>query len=338
MPARNVGASVLFVLIPIAFTPLTAFAADELECQQWADIPIPQEDIGNAPEDCSSADLYYGADGHGLGGDYVAARHCAYRERAAGEYRFFGDRSVLLMLYANGQGVSRNIPLAKRFVCEYSGAPAEISGRLRHLDRIVRGDDNKAMDVCDDITSGAMAGACESWSAKFAQSDREKLWDDLQSAWTQAQRDALAELREAANVYFHDSSGKEVDLSGSARYMFVTEAYESLSITFLDDVARIEDGWRPDDSLEDADSELEATYRRVLDLLEASTYVSVDGWERGNFGTVKADDVRTTQLSWFSYREAWVKFATTRYPDTAPDTWRAWLAKARAKALASIVD
>jgi hypothetical protein len=179
-----------FILLAFA---LPAFAADdwphEAACRQWAKVAVPKQDIGSAPASCDAQALYYGRDGKGDGRDFAAARHCAYRQRGTGaqiesQSEVFGGSGVLMMLYANGQGVKRNPALAKRFACEFGGAPAEVDGRLRHIDEIARG--GEPMDICDDVTSGMMMGFCSSRGADFARFERDRRWQALQAAWTPA--------------------------------------------------------------------------------------------------------------------------------------------------------
>ena len=325
---------------------MPAFASDdwpyEAECRKWTDVPIPQKDIATAPADCDAQALYYGNDGHGQGQDFVAARHCAYGSPGDGDSLLdkglvFGGSGILMMLYANGQGVARNIPLAKRFACEYEGAPAETEGRLHHLDSIADGKDREPLDICDDITSGMMMGFCSFRDAQFARYIRNQRWTALQAGWTPAQRSMLAALRNAADAYFDSASGNEVDMSGTGRGMFATEAYEALDIAFLEDVERFEKGDRPSEKPGDfapADKALNAAYRQVRATLDAGK--GKDGF--GEYGTIDGDGVRETQRLWLPYRDAWVAFATARYQDTAADTWRAWLTRTRTKALIAIVS
>lgn len=323
---------------------MPALAADEwpyeAECRKWDDIPIPDADIGDAPADCDAQALYYGIDGKGRGRDDVAARHCAYRSMDGGDGLaqdddVFGGSGVLMMLYANGRGVARNIPLAKRFACDYGGAPAEIEGRLEHLDAIASGSDTQPMDLCDDVTSGMMMGVCSNRDAGYAKLTREQRWVALQAGWTPPQRAALAALRKAADAYFDSASTEEIDMSGTGRGMFATDAYEALDIALLGDVERFEQGARPLEQASDfaaADKSLNAVYRQTRAALQSSQVTGAFG----DYGTIDAHGVRATQRLWLGYREAWVAFAAVRYPQTAADAWRAWLTRVRTKALAAI--
>jgi len=326
------GLLLVFLAAPISAADQWPY---ETECRKWADVAIPQQDIGTAPEDCDTRALYYGDDGHGRGRDDAAARQCAYRMRAAGNDDAFDGSGVLMMLYANGRSVARNIPLAKRFACEYESAPAEVEGRLTHLDAIAEGTDKAPLDICDDITSGMMGGVCAARDADFARVIRSERWAALQANWTPAQRSALAALHKAADAYFDSASGNEEDMSGTARGALAVDAYERLDIALLRDVERFETGIRPDEKAADfpaADKALNAAYRHTLAALDAGKGDSAFG----EYGTIRSEGVRETERLWLRYRDAWVAFAATRYPDTAANAWRAWLSRARARALSEI--
>ncbi|MFD0726263.1 lysozyme inhibitor LprI family protein [Lysobacter brunescens] len=344
--ARLAALPVLSACLVFLACAAPAFADDDgphdAVCRQWMKTPIPKQDIGSAPADCDAEVLYYGRDGKGTGRDLVAARHCAYRQRGTGaqvesQSEVFGGSGILMMLYANGEGVKRNLPLAKRFACEYGGAPAEVDGRLEHIDAIAEGTDTQAMDICDDITSGLMAGFCSRRSADAARFERNQRWQMLQAAWTPAQRAAWADVRKAADDYFDLVSREETDMSGTARGAFAVGAREDLEIALLDAVTRFESGKRPTQKAGDfarADKALNATYKATLAKLVAGLG---DGMF-GDYGTIGPDGVRQTQRAWLRYRDAWVRFATLRWPGTPADAWKAWLTEERTKALAELVS
>ncbi len=343
--ANSMRHSVIAAISLLLSNPLLAATPDdpqwphEAECRKWADIQVPPRDIGHAPQQCDAQSLYYGKDGKGTGRDLAAVRQCAYRERGTGaavkeQGAVFGGSGLLMMLYANGEGVARNIPLAKRFACEYEGAPMEVSGRLEHLDAIASGKDRKPMDICDDVTSGLMMGFCAKREGDSARTQRDTNWTSLQSSWSPAQRGALAEMRKAADAYFISVSREETDMSGTARGMMAENAYDNLDKALLTDVANFERGKFPKMRAQDfvaADRGLNATYKKVLTRLNANP-------DSGPYGTVTAEGVRTTQRLWLGYRDAWVRFAAARYPAVAADAWRAWLTRDRNGALIDIIS
>ncbi|PBJ83501.1 hypothetical protein CMZ84_03070 [Lysobacteraceae bacterium NML93-0399] len=324
----------LLLLFPLALQAAGPIDADGL-CAPWREIAVPATDAGTPLPGCDTMTLYYGADGKG--GDPEAARHCAYADRAAGDGKVFGGSAVLMMLYANGEGVARDLRLARRFACEYGGAPAEVSARLAHLQRVEDDAASKRFDVCDDITSGYMAGFCVGRAASFAHVAREREWQALQSDWTPAQKAAWHSVRQAADAYFEYAGSAEIDLTGTARAAFSVDARQLLEVQLLDDVQAFERGRLPGHTAADfarADRELNLVYGRVRSELRAGATAP----EYSLFGTITADGVRDTQRAWLRYRDAWVAFAATRWPDTPADTWRAWLTESRTQMLASIVD
>lgn len=324
----------LLLLFPLALQAAGPIDVDA-RCAPWREIAVPATDAGTPSPGCDTMTLYYGADGKG--GDPEAARHCAYADRAAGDGKVFGGSAVLMMLYANGEGVARDLRLARRFACEYGGAPAEVSARLAHLQRVEDGAASKRFDVCDNITSGYMSGFCAARAASFAYVIREREWRTLQSGWTADQLRAWRNFRRAADDYFEYVGSAEVDQSGSARVAFAVDARQSLEIALLDDVRAFERGALPELTAADfprADLELNAAYRHVRAELRDGAVSP----EYGLFGSINADGVRDTQRAWLRYRDAWVAFAVTRWPETAADAWRAWLTDSPTRMLAAIVD
>jgi len=323
---------VVFALMMLSIVPVARAQDDayQIQCRALATIPIPPEDIRPAPGGCDSNQLYYGVDGNGRGADFIAARACAYRERAAKDDGQFSGAMILTMVYANGLGVSRNIPLAKRFACELDGAPAEMDGRLAHLDAIGKGKPDKGrFDICDDITSGYMMGVCSEEAADFAKVRREDRLRAIVRTWTPAQQASFAALRKAADAFFDASSDGEIDQTGTARGALVTEAREALADGFLTALEGFEKGLVPKPgpaALKAEDAGLNTAYKtRLAEIAKAEK----DG-EKGP-GSVTAAGVRDAQRKWLVYREAWVKLGATRYPTVPADAWRAWLSHQRAE-------
>lgn len=100
----------------------TTNASDD-PCAAVEQIRIPKRDLPNEKEkkeleDCDSAGLYYGYD---KPPDFERARKCAYLEKELIDKHkpvvmgWAGD--TLVMIYANGRGVPRNITLALHFAC-----------------------------------------------------------------------------------------------------------------------------------------------------------------------------------------------------------------------------
>jgi hypothetical protein len=123
-----------------------------------ADLPTPAQSA--ALKGCDAEELYYGGR---IPADPVKARLCAFAQAGgdgeADSDALFSGRTVLMMLYANGMGVPRNLDLAIHYACNIEGAPMESDGRVNHLAGLRdEGPGEQPFDFCDDITSGLAQG------------------------------------------------------------------------------------------------------------------------------------------------------------------------------------
>ena len=105
----------------------------------------------------------------------MKARACAYVELAEGDGEVFGRSRVLMMIYATGIGGTQNLNLAIHLACETEGAPAEMEGRVAHLERLKGAKGSKVkFDLCDDVTSGYMSGHCAGHDQRMAAAKRDR--------------------------------------------------------------------------------------------------------------------------------------------------------------------
>lgn len=332
------------MLLRLRFLPLAAALlvapsawADDLDnpaCAALTKLEISAADQPDAAArerlgGCDSESLYY-ADGNRP--NYVDARLCAYLERDKGDELVFGGSAVLMMLYANGQGVTRNLELAKRFACEVQGAPAELDGRLQHLAEMAKsGANNEIFDVCDDVTSGYMMGFCASRSADKAKVDRDKRVTALGKNWKDADRAAFARLRAAADAYFDAVVEGEVDMSGTARGAMAVGARENLEDSLVTSLTAFEEGRLPKATAEEfaaADKALNASYAVAMKAAKP-----IEGENFSNLGTVSPEGIRTAERAWIKYRDAWVAFGAHKYPAVSDYAWRTYFTRERAAAL-----
>lgn len=323
-------AVLVFVSAPV-LTAQLGQATEDL-CKPYANVPIPAADKPTAAEakalaGCDAEDLYYGFH---RAPDYAQARRCAYQELDRKDAKALGGPAVLAMIYANGKGIARNLNLALRFACEAGGAPAEIEGRVQHLQQMKAAKSTpKPFDFCDDITSGYMAGFCSDKEEQFKKVKRASKLDALIASWPPAERQAFEPLRAAAEKFFKSRIETEIDLSGTLRDSFMIEEQSRLENAFVNSIARFDRGQTPKFTTADfkkADAQLNATYQRALKGVTPP------------LGTINPDGIRQTERLWLPYREAWVAFGHIKYPKVAPDAWRTWLTLDRTKQLAGIVQ
>jgi uncharacterized protein YecT (DUF1311 family) len=277
---------------------------------------------------CDSEALYYGEAGPP---DFTKARLCAFidddegRGTSATEDVFSGQ-SILMQLYANGLGgVKRDLDQATAYACAIDGAPAEVQGRVAHLQALKTRPEAKRFDYCDDITSGLAGGFCAARDAVIAKRGRAARTAGLEARVPASARPALTALRKTAAA-FVDARGGEVDESGTARAQMEIDAEEATRNAFTAHLAQLIDGRWPQASVAQAkaaDAALNTAYGKALAFLAS----------KDNFSTVKPGDVRKAERAWIAYRDAFVAFARAASPGGPPQAVAALLSQERVKAL-----
>ena len=224
------------------------------------------------PQDpvCASWRPYYGI---GTAVDFIAARQCAIAERGLiypqrspniaveGPGAQIGeeiDGSVMLaMLYANGQGVPRNILLAQRFACE------AIDDQQIASDDGFASDEKRAavppalleaiaspvpphLDMCNYV--GPLARAldmCEFIAMTDADVKRTAALDAVAKSMTPGEKTAYDRLLTALHAYFSAHDHNEVAVMG--HYLF-SGGWQGISMereqAFLEDMQSFERGER----------------------------------------------------------------------------------------------
>ncbi|GGY12134.1 DUF1311 domain-containing protein [Massilia dura] len=268
---------------------------------------------------CNPLGKYYDAL-QSAGPDWQAVHRCAVQDR---------NEAVLMMLYANGYGVPRDIDRAITHACRVDGAQAETEGRLEHLQRMKAGQDRQPFDLCDDITSGMMGGFCAGVAENAQGARRNAALTKLGAPFTPAQRTRFAALRKAADAFARSVGENETDLSGTARAALSIGAQAAVQDELLADLRAAEAGKLPggtEAGFTAADKGLNDVYRNVMAL-------PADDQGRVGHTTVTKSDIRTTQRAWIAYRDAWTAFAQARYPAVPAAAWKARLTGRRAAQL-----
>jgi len=290
--------------------------------------PLSARELPN----CDAQALYYGFEGKP---NHRAALQCGYYQRAHPNPQVgdpFAGPGVLSMLYANGDGVDLDLDLAVRFTCENTwAAPAEISARLEHLERLrTEGANEAPFDLCDDGGSGLMAGACANVQARFRTSKRAKELNALQTGWTPAAKTAFAQLAKAEDAFAEARSREEVDLSGTARAMLSIEEAETLHDQVLVNLKDFKAGRIPAATAAQAD-QAERDMNATLAQLNSAPAAAWEGM------TITPAGIARTQQTWLAARDAWVAFARVAYPNLGDDRVRSRLTRQRAHQLRSLL-
>lgn len=310
--------------------PVDLSGSSEELCKRLSSLQPPAQDLpGDAEraslDGCDAEDLYYGISSQR---DPVLARKCAYLEREkADEAPIFGGSAVLMMVYANGLGVPRNEPLAIHFACEVGGAPFEIEGRVAHLvERSKAASLPDELDLCDDITSGFMMGACSAHAQRLGAEKTDAREKAALDKLSREAREEASALMQAAGEFFRARVENEVDLSGTGRAAFQISEEEALRESLIVLFERAGDpSWVPEAGpaeLKAADKALNEAYQKIVSQGDAFSY-----------GTVTAEGVRLTERAWIGYRDAVAAFGVKARPGSKPETWKAWITQERTKQL-----
>jgi TPR repeat protein/uncharacterized protein YecT (DUF1311 family) len=230
------------------------------------------------------------------------------------------DNNSIAEIYANGWGVKRNAKLALALVCHGSSVPAELKAMVNTLystkdqDRL-----QTKFTFCDHVTSGMNGGFCAARAEKIASQKRDDELSGLIPKWTEAQQSSFRSLRKIADDYFREHALSELDMSGTARAQIAIDETATLREELLRSIKSFEAGHLPKESdFARADKDLNEVYSNIM------KKDKID-----HFGTVTKKGVKDTQRKWVKYRDAWVKFAGLKYPNTAPEIWKTWLTKKR---------
>ncbi|TWI64488.1 uncharacterized protein YecT (DUF1311 family) [Pseudoduganella lurida] len=270
--------------------------------------------ISEGFERCSPIGSYYEQLRRGATADWQGVRACAEKEK---------NDAVLMMLYANGLGVGRDLDRAIAHACRVDGAAMETKYRVEHLLAMKAGKDSKRFDLCDDITSGYMGGFCARITEEAHGRQRDTRYATIEKALTAAQRPSYDRLRKATTAFAKHVGNDETDLSGTARAAFAIEATAAVEDQLLDDLRTADKGELPKAvDVARADAALNAAYRKLM---------ALPANEKGEVGdgTVTKDGIRATQRSWIAYRDAWVAFARLRYPSVPAAAWQTRLTDRR---------
>lgn len=278
-------------------------------CMAVKNVKIPSnhvlsEEKRDALKGCDAQEFYDDAKNSvdGKKADWEGVRTCAIAA---------DDSTVLMMIYTNGLGVRRNLPLAIKYACSTGGALAEVSARVDDLSSLPADGDPTDFDVCDHATSGLMAGHCSARQERLLAKDRARRISEIVERLSTIELIEFQKLNKAALDFAENRGDRETDISGTARAAFMIQATGSQKDDFLNLLETLEkDSGRslPCSYLKQIDRELNIHYQRIM---------AAKAWdERDRLGasTVTKSDVKIAQRSWLTYRDAWKRFVLIRYP------------------------
>jgi len=324
--------SKLFVLVTLSCSflfpaaPSVAFGQSSVTdpgakrmCDAVKDVQFPAKDQPTADDknslkNCSSQDLYFGFD---RPPDYVKARKCAYLEMEQGKDPLdLTGRAILMMVYANGKGVDRDLDIAVKFACGMDGGPADVAGNIYELNRMKKYPPTARFDVCDHSSARHLYESCAIVGDRIDRVQRAKKVAEYAGTLTKKQQKAFSHLDETAEAFFKSRASSEIDL----RPTFEVQEVALLENQFIQKLQQLQQGKPPSFSQTDL-------HKAQAGVDQAYAETQKDPNRR--WGTATVDGVRKTQQLWLAYRDAWVMFGKTKFPKVSADAWRTWITEDR---------
>ena len=323
-----VSFSVVLALVPAALgQSAIADPGAKRMCAAVQDVQLPPADQPTADEkkslaNCSSEDLYFG---FGQAADPVKARKCAYVEMEQGKDDLdIAGRAILMMVYANGKGVDRNLDVAIKLACEMKGEPGDTAGNIYELERLRKYPPTTRYSVCDHSAAPHLYKSCAVLGDRFDQIERQKKLAAITASWTKKEKSAFDQLHNAAEKFFKSRASSEIDL----RPTFEVQERAFMERDFIEKLEKLQSGELPSFSAAD--------FKKAnADVGQAYAETQKDPNRR--WGTATVQGVRQTQQLWLAYRDAWVKFGKVKYPHVSADSWRTWLTQERLAMLNRLV-
>jgi hypothetical protein len=296
-------------------------------CEKVKDVAVPAGDVPTAEEvknltGCRSQDFYFGL---GAEKDPVKARKCAFAEIKRGDSDLnIAGRAILTMIYANAQGVDRNMDLGIKFTCEVQGSPGDVAGNVHELVRYKEGNYHGTnFSFCDNSSGRQLYEQCAALDDRFEKIQREAKLAGLTSSWSAENKRAFSALRKAADAFFTDRVASEFDVA-------TTQVQERafLENDFIAKLEQLERGELPRFSAEDLHKSED---QLKLDLAKVQ--------QGGSFsqGQITAQGINKTEKTWQVYKDAWIAFGKKKYPTVSEVSWNAWLTQDRIVMLEKIV-
>lgn len=292
---------------------------------------LPSDAQRQSAATCEPDDLYYDTKhlSHRTDADWARVRACAFVQDDAG---------VLMMLYANGYGVKRSPATAVRFACLLGGTAAEEQSRVLHLSAMDGKADGSEFDICDDATSGFMAGYCARIEDRWRVQKRTKALAKFSHKLNKRERGAFEQLQKAVYFFAQLRGDGETDMTGTARAALAIQATADENDAFMSLLEKVEAG-----TLEKSDAatarDLNQQMDQVLHAVMLSKGQPAESSDRIGGTTITKVDVVQAQRAWIQYRDAWVEFIEThRSSHVDPDSLVSYLTARRVEQLRGVLE
>lgn len=231
------------------------------------------------------------------------------------------DAMVLAMIYGNGEGVKRNLPLARQFVCKANQPPASptVIEQLALFNHIVA--TQGRFDFCKDSGGDFGRGAnyvCLGLELEKVRRTVHQQESAITAASAPELKRSFAALQRAWHALDEAKAHKdEIECGGGTGCGGMMEEADIGSMKpWLASLAAVRAGTAQAAGTDAAtlaqlDTKLNIAYQQLL---------TNDGFG----GDQSVPTAREAERVWIKYREAWVTYGTQRWPETSADQWRAW--------------
>ena len=280
-----------------------------------ADGDTPTDKERKALHGCDAEAAYYGLDGAAV--DYVRARHCAMTTRLVPGTPANADAGILLMIYANGLGVTKNYDVAMHFACELGGDLHGLAPLLEKLWQAKRSGQLARLDQCELVSSGY----CDLLAERLAKAARESR---LRTATANMPAREVGALQRAATHFFDSRVQREIEQSGpmSARRALSERSQLEAALTSLLEQLSDPSSTPEVSDYPNVETELATLARRI-------SQCKVIADNEHTPGAVTRAGIRETQEQWLSLQKAFLALARAFRPQTKLELWRAVLFRTR---------
>jgi hypothetical protein len=323
------------------------------KCDALPHVTVPEQDLPAADETKAGCDALSHNRGAQLRCDGLSLYYSNFpghidiaRSFALSELRLFGkkgapaapsaaetsidgaDALTLAMIYANGEGVTRNLPLARQFVCQDGDgvAIAPTDELLQQFEDAVKKDGR--FDACQD--GGGGFGRSFNYQCLGLQGEQalEEIPKREESILAGSSPELKASFKKLAAAYndFQDAYSvlKATECEGGTGCGPISENADlTIERTWLAALSAVQAGSPPCSTASAAtfaqlDSDLNKQYKDEL----RDSYTDTSDESKAFASLVRAAD-----RAWLKYRDAWVSYGHLRWPAVPADQWRAWQTK-----------
>ncbi|WP_162806569.1 hypothetical protein [Sphingosinicella terrae] len=277
-----------------------------------ADRPGPS--LARSLSGCSAVSLYYDTVETR---DPVRARQCALSDQSSDLP--FERQFVLMNVYANAEGVRRDMDLAIHLACGLDTQPEEMHYRVLRLHRLrEEGWTGNDFDYVIDDRSSFSGASGVYYYLRLARERRANELRALTGGWPASHRTALTELVRAKDDYA-DAHGHAAHYHASPAGWIYWSGVEDVEDTFIAELRTLVSNGVPDYS----SVEIEATRRRLAYNHARSQQPGDSFRERG------PADFDRAERAWRRYRDAFIAVARLRLPGMSRARLATWLGRTR---------